>query len=960
VYVAQIRVETMPVNTNPPSHVVEYAVRVVNGTSGSLSLYESDFSVLDDQSNSHSPVDGNSFVLPSCFEGQQGTVNDYEKTLLPGADFRYPKLMCFPLELNDGAGNLTPLKLTTFVVSISGFPELDISLAPQGATTVTPTPTDTSTVGGGNGSQSIVGTWRQTMRDGQPVATDFQTCTFYADGTVNCADKGTYKIEDSTHILLTGPGGRSGVCPFNITGDVLTIDCRQAIAGAYLDVYQRVGPPGGTPPAVTPTPSLTPTATPTPSGPRGGCRPTNPPRVVVVMAMGLNSDLNLPDNYSYNPLTQDQCNVAQQKHPNLVLQQLGRTFDSYGPGSGSTSGPFLMTSLAKAGALILPFSYNYAGFADPPGRPPRFFVNGYPLQAPNEAEIIAQDWRLDNELVSIRKQWPSAKIILIGHSNGGLVIKQWWRNWDGQHGGPDHATTKWNVVGVYSLDGPINGGSSPIEVLEYTQPVGTCPDISSQLPCALLAQEFSSLWYQYALVQHDDTAMALTEKIPDRAIFTPLGTRGDVVMEMLSAGAPPYFNVDGEELGPQLLAGFDGRGQINTLLQPGRITAQNGGDVGASLGSFDSHGVVYRDSGNIAFLTQAVQAALGGRAGKLLGAPRVAYGVAGQGSIHLPAGPSAILASPAVAPGGSITVNGSGLGGQAGRLTLHSRGGITVPLTVVSWSDAQIVAGIPNGAHDGFVDGATGAGQSFAGGWLTIVGEGGAVNTLTVQVPKSQRHDGRSFRLTITAAGASGSPVADAPITISDGVASANVTTNGSGVATARIVAYGTETLVVYSGAAWTSVTVHSLPQRPRSVSLSVSDRAPKVGQPVRFTADVRGPTGRPVSGTSVAFSVIGLPGRSSKAVDVMTDKGGRATYVVTLSAPGYIAVAALIPGTVYGSGIELAWRVNDSGKSNGLSTAVGGAAIAVLILLGLVAGLWIRRRRRRSMKAKRLLAHRP
>jgi hypothetical protein len=216
-----------------------------------------------------------------------------------------------------------------------------------------------------------------------------------------------------------------------------------------------------------------------------------------------------------------------------------------------------------------------------------------------------------------------------------------------------------------SLDSPDNGGSNPIEALQLLSDPGECgAGAFSQAPCTTLAQEYLVLWYQFALDQRDDTSMAQTDT-GDRGIFTRVGTRGDLVMEVLSMSSK-LFNVSGEELGPQLLADFSSDGQINTLLEPGRITPTDG----SSLEITDSHGIVYRDPDNIAFLTGAVAAAGSGSAGAARATALAPNVLVNSGRIPFVMGPSAHLAMPVSPSLGTITIDGTDLRVSPGTIAI--------------------------------------------------------------------------------------------------------------------------------------------------------------------------------------------------------------------------------------------------------------------------------------------------
>lgn len=126
------------------------------------------------------------------------------------------------------------------------------------------------------------------------------------------------------------------------------------------------------------------------------------------------------------------------------------TSDECVPGKGFGKGGCLTEEIARSGAIMIP--YSYAGTV----------VKGTGLAAVVAARTYdTQDQRvplgrpvaaLANEIVSIEKAWPAARIILAGHSWGGLIAEQWWE----RHRG---ARRDEHVTAVFTLDGAINGVS---------------------------------------------------------------------------------------------------------------------------------------------------------------------------------------------------------------------------------------------------------------------------------------------------------------------------------------------------------------------------------------------------------------------------------------------------------------------------------------------------------------------
>jgi Fibronectin type III domain len=142
-------------------------------------------------------------------------------------------------------------------------------------------------------------------------------------------------------------------------------------------------------------------------------------------------------------------------------------------GTGSFTHDFMLDDLAAQGAIILPFSYHTQGCQPSTGaqltgsaQNPNFNFPRYTggdstvtdcvtgslgaLLGPNGFGLGpgVNYWGsvLDSELASIHRVWPTSKVVVIGHSQGGLVVTDaWLQGFNLPH------------VEAFSLDSPING-----------------------------------------------------------------------------------------------------------------------------------------------------------------------------------------------------------------------------------------------------------------------------------------------------------------------------------------------------------------------------------------------------------------------------------------------------------------------------------------------------------------------
>ena len=109
---------------------------------------------------------------------------------------------------------------------------------------------------------------------------------------------------------------------------------------------------------------------------------------------------------------------------------------------------YLLDQIVESGGVALPYSYTAAAKLSLSAGVPRFTFTGYTVDKSRTQDPSKDVKLLAGEIDSINRTWPNARIVLLGHSGGGLVVEQYWQHFQYQ----SH-----NVELVVSTEGPING-----------------------------------------------------------------------------------------------------------------------------------------------------------------------------------------------------------------------------------------------------------------------------------------------------------------------------------------------------------------------------------------------------------------------------------------------------------------------------------------------------------------------
>jgi len=145
------------------------------------------------------------------------------------------------------------------------------------------------------------------------------------------------------------------------------------------------------------------------------------------------------------------------------IESVPRTLPNnpYGKPADTPTHSFMLDAIAAQGAIILPFSYKGVSLKLDSAGNTAFHFNGYstcdsglgspPSPVPNpycNPDVGGFERTLNDEITSAASFWPSSKIVVVGHSQGGMVAWKWWQDYSHPQ----------NLVAGFSLDSPINGG----------------------------------------------------------------------------------------------------------------------------------------------------------------------------------------------------------------------------------------------------------------------------------------------------------------------------------------------------------------------------------------------------------------------------------------------------------------------------------------------------------------------
>lgn len=285
------------------------------------------------------------------------------------------------------------------------------------------------------------------------------------------------------------------------------------------------------------------------------------PKAVVILLAGLNSYLSQDDNY--NPLTKKIFSTAN-------WSSLNYDFDFYNTN--------FLNNIASTGAVILPFSYNGANLTKQNGSP-IFSVKNYTIYNVGDmSPDIAAEW-LNLEVQSIQRVWSQSKIIIIGHSEGGLVAERYFMDYY------DPSTAK-NVIHIFSLDSPINGVSADF--------IPTLVNLeSNHYLGSYLLSYYNSRWNEFKQNGENDV---INKDEADGNLYIPIGTPNDMLYDWASGSIK---NI----LLPQLL--YDNHSRTYNFY----VTTPDSPDFSA-FDVTESHHYVLKSPAITKFLTDAINGVL--------------------------------------------------------------------------------------------------------------------------------------------------------------------------------------------------------------------------------------------------------------------------------------------------------------------------------------------------------------
>jgi hypothetical protein len=647
--------------------------------------------------------------------------------------------------------------------------------------------------------------------------------------------------------------------------------------------------------------------------------PANPPSRVVIFVGGISSFM--PQTVTYDPITDvpTYCGLkVNQAGINADLYTVASYFDGTHPAVYPDPSPNLTDAIAQQGAVILPFSYYGATFGAP-GCAGLFAVNKYPPIAPGSLLPESAAAALNREVQSVKCHWPSASVVIVSHSNGGLVAETYWKDFL-----PSNPA---NVTAVFTLDGVINGVADPTPFLN--------PDaFGGLLYMAQLRPWVVNRYYQIWKNRGPRDAAILQANAS--GVFQPIGTKGDIVYEGPDcyAQSPQHLCFDG--LDSQLLyVPPPGPGQIGTLTGTDFRTPQDAATLSDALQARDifvSHGLVMEHFAVIARIATAVLnasstpvtgvAMVRVQAGRTTVTTRAPAGKAAATSndpspmvpcsISNPATSVCALVLPdVVSPGQTILMVGTGLGATAGSVMFSSGTG-QVNGTVTNWQSPVVgvevaLVVVPAAATTGPVSVLTSDGQLVHAGGVTVLGAPNQVSRLSLTATPSSPIKGQFASITVKAFNG-GAAVPGATVVLSDGQGSHTAQTDATGVARFQYTGYSTANLVAVSGSTYTRALITF--QDPPAVNMTLSVSAPTaaVGQSLTVSAVLTDASGASVRNQPVNFMAFGAAPAALSGQQAITNSSGVASITVSSPTAGTTSVIASANYDFAAQAVDATW----------------------------------------------------
>ena len=596
--------------------------------------------------------------------------------------------------------------------------------------------------------------------------------------------------------------------------------------------------------------------------------PTGEPQVAVILLEGVNSrasgDVYYPEasTSSAHPSMSSYCYAGDGPGKTSFPWTLQSLMDNFNPTNNIGPTVSMTDALAtRAGVVILPWSFISVRLD--PHAAGGVLVHVRPSSAAdaNNTPVVTDAGTMEAEVHSVHTAWPQARIVILGHSLGGLIAEQYWEHyWRRNHEG---------VTRIIALDAPINGVSLGSNVSSF------------------IGDLWASMgWHDPAISANDGTGA-----------FLPVGTEGDAGYTASDAGMDTLlsqllFKCSGLifqtciPIAPTFVSPCPSSDHAEVKACPGVINYVQ--DATFSLPGSSSH---RRRSSTIVPATIASSPRLSFAA--LLAHLRVPFFRTIVGA------PWARPTTPAVAPGHALRLVGEGLGEHAGKLTMAGHGGRKVRATITNWSPANVVARVPSNATSGELRLTTSAGAIVPVPGVAILAQSGSRQlSLSTRVSASI---GKPLHVTILLRDAH-LPAAHRKVTIFDGVRPHTKSTNAAGVANLVVEAALTSRIVVFSGTTWRRVSVRWSQPPVTAIHLQIRPAHPRAGRPVRITAVLHGPHGR-VPHTPVTFRLSGVKGSTTTPKTVRSNMSGDATVIfkaplgpatVTATSYGTTAIATL------------------------------------------------------------------